>query len=163
MSIPIRMHVLFRDFYGELQTYKAQVDDTNEHLDEFEKYLLERHYRGLKPFWKWSLDEVVDPDDHRYPNDAWLAAIVESPHSLGALKHGEHILAQLEKAWNWSDDPDFFSFDEKTKILTAYTSGWSGCEDIMYALNYAFPFYTQDSEHCVLRFDMKHFFKEDKK
>lgn len=163
-DIPVRMHLLFRDFYRELQDYKSLSEDRGgECLDEFEKYLLERHYHELKPFWEYSPEECAEIDGGRYPNDEWLAAIIDCTDLKEALKHGDTLLEQIEVAWNWSNDYDFFCFDENAKILTAYTGGWSGCEDIMFALQMAFPFFTLECEHCVLRFDMMHFFKEDKK
>lgn len=158
-EFPVKMHLFYKDIYNELQTYKTLKEGKeDERVAGFEKYLFERHYHDTRPFWEFSLEECVDEQYHQYPNDEWLAAIIDNSPFLESLKHGDILLEQLEAAWNWGYDPDFFSFDEETKILTAYTGGWSGCEDIMFTLNRAFPFFMTNCEHCVLKFDMKHFF-----
>lgn len=158
-DIPVKSHLFFRDVYNAVQTYKMLMEGRGaEQLADFEKYLLERFYPELKPFWEYSLEECVDEMYHQYPNDEWLASLIDCSTLLESLKHGETLLEQIQTAWNWGDDPDFLSFDEETKVLTAYTGGWSGCEDIMFALRRAFPFFTLDCEHCILKFNMKYFF-----
>lgn len=162
----VKEHVVFRRIYDEIQDFKSESGalghNPDDGLVQFEKHVSEHFFLNLKPFWEYSLEECVDPEDRRYPNDEWLASIVET-YNMGlyreAFNHGDILLDQLREAWNWADDPDFFSFDEKTKILTAYTGGWSGCEDIIYALFKAFPWI--DTHFAVMEFDMSYFFRDE--
>lgn len=170
MNYPINVHEhsLFKAFYDELQTYKACTNPAADgSIVDLETYLSRRFFRDLKPFWEYGLDGCVDEEDRRYPSDEWLASLIETPHMPDkfkeCLEHGDILLQQLEEAWLWSDWNDTFSFDEETKILTAYTSGWSGCEDIIFALRRAFPWAIKPTEHpCVFKFNMTLFFKPDK-
>lgn len=159
----VREHVVFQRIYDEIQSFKSDSDalghTQSDGLEQFENYVSKHCFANLKPFWEYSLEECVDSEDRRYPNDEWLASIIET-YRMGlyreAFNHGDTLLDQLETAWNWSDDPDFFSFNEETKVLTAYTGGWSGCEDIIYALFKAFPWI--DTHYAVMEFDMSYFF-----
>lgn len=164
--ICIHSHIRFSNLKEEITDYRleALVHGYEVSIDGFENYVEGRFFHDLKPFWDYTLDEVVDEEDNRYPNDKWLASICEIGRKfrfIHALKHGNILLAQLRRAWFFGSDNDIFHFDEETKVLTAYTSGWSGCEDIILALEHAFPWI--DGQHAQLIFDMRYFFKEDGK
>lgn len=164
--IDFHTHTRFYNLSVELDIFHdiASEGDYEATLCGFEKYVSERHFHDLKPFWEFTFEEVVDADDNRYPSDKWLVSIYEIGRKFSlrdAIKHGDILLEQLRTAWLWGDYDDTFHFDENTKVLTAYTSGWSGCEDIVRALRHAFPWV--DGLHANLIFDMRYFFKEDGK
>lgn len=157
-------HIRYSDLWDELDYFRdiASEGDYELSLCGFEKYIYKRFYHDLKPFWEFTFEEVVDAEDNRYPSEKWLASI----HEIGrkfclkeACKHGDILLEQLRTAWLWGDDDDTFHFDEETKVLTAYTSGWSGCEDIVRVLGHAFPWI--DGLHANLIFDMRYFFPKE--
>lgn len=158
--IDLRTHILHSNIWDVLDTFRdiAADGDYDASISGFEKYVSERFFNDLKPFWEFTLDEVVDDEDCRYPSEKWLASISEVGRKFclkQAMKYGDILLEQLRAAWFFGDDEDIFHFDEDTKILTAYTSGWSGCEDIVFALQRGF---WVDGLHAELIFDMRPFF-----
>ena len=158
--IDLRTHIHFASIWRSLGVFHdlTESGDYEYSLNDFEKYVSERYFNDLKPFWKFTLEEVVDDEDRRYPSEKWLASISEVGRRFSysqALSYGNVLLEQLRTAWFFGDDEDIFHFDDKTKVLTAYTSGWSGCEDIVFALGLAFP--QVDCHHANLIFDMRYF------
>jgi hypothetical protein len=165
-ELDFRDHIRYSEIWDILEIFRdiASDGDYELSLSGFEKYVSEQFYQDLKPFWEFTLDEVVDADYKDYPSQKWLASIYNVGRKTclkESMKHGDILLAQLRAAWFFGSDEDIFHFNEETKVLTAYTSGWSGCEDIVSALGYAFPWI--DSLHSELIFDMRYFFKEDGK
>lgn len=168
IPISIQTHVKYADIYYELMDFRDMTMDPDinfEHpftIGGFGAFVYERFYHDTKPFWEYTLDEVCDENDDRYPNDKWLASIVDTCRRQykESFEHGDILLEQIKKAWFFGYDEDVFRFDEESKVLTAYTSGWSGCEDIIYALSLVFPWI--DVHKAVMTFDMRYFFKEEK-
>lgn len=159
--IDLRTHILHSNIWDVLDTFRDIAADGDYELSicGFEKYVSERFFQDLKPFWKFTLEEIVDEEDDRYPSEKWLASIYDIGRKFclkEAGKHGDILLEQLRTAWFFGEDEDIFHFDKETNMLTAYTSGWSGCEDIIFALEHAFPWV--DCQHAQLIFDMRYFF-----
>lgn len=162
--IDIYTHALFEDIWDILDIFRdlAADGDYDMSICGFEKYVSERFFNDLKPFWEFTLEEVVDDEDCRYPSEKWLASISEVGRKFclkQAMKYGDVLLEQLRAAWFFGKDEDTFHFDEDAKMLTAHTSGWSGCEDIVFALRRGFPWV--DGQHATLIFDMRYFFPEE--
>ncbi len=163
INIDFYTHSRFSNIWDELDIFRdiASEGDYEATLCGFEKYVSDHFFHDLKPFWEFTFEEVVDKEDSRYPSEEWLASIYDIGRKFclkEVFKHGDILLEQLRTAWLWGDDDDTFYFDEETKVLTAYTSGWSGCEDIVRALRHAFPWI--DGLHANLIFDMRYFFSE---
>lgn len=163
-SLGFRSHIHYSIIWHELDTFRdiAAEGDYELSIMGFKKYVYERFFHDLKPFWEFTLDEVVDEDDFRYPSEKWLASIYEIGRSFclkEAFKHGDILLSQIQKAWFFGYDEDIFHFNEETKELVAYTSGWSGCEDIIYVLSKAFPLV--EAFGAELHFDMRYLFPKE--
>lgn len=165
-EINIREHTHYVRLYDEIMDFIdiSSDGDYPSNIDGFLQYASDRFYHNLKPFWEFSLDEVRDAEDPRYPSDKWLAALYDVGRRTcykRAFLHGRTLLEQIRVAWLWSEDADTFSFDEKSKMLTAYTGGWSGCEDIIYTLTHTFPSVWFVIDSAEMKFDMRSFLFEE--
>ncbi len=153
MNIPIRTHETYKQVHNIIDTFLGETDENPADYQRLIAWVISHYYHSdIKPWNEFTDNEVRDPEYREYPNDIFLVALTENKPEP-TLENWERLVSLISDAW-YCISSDDIEYDEETETLTLYTFGWSGNEDIIYALHqniYSFAGnLTQDKNCCAV-------------
>lgn len=137
MVILLREHLHYKSVMEGIDAFfEENPDEKPADYDKLISWVKSKHYQDVKPWDKFTYEELHDPEDGRYPNEYLLVALTEDAAPF-SFENFDKLFSLILDTWYCFNQNDAV-YDEKTETLTLYTGGWSGNEDIIHALHHMF-------------------------
>ena len=149
MEISIREHEAYKDAHHIINTFLEETDENPADYKRLIAWVKSHYYQNVKPWDEFEEEEVRNPEQPEYPNDIFLIALTENKPKPTA-ENWDKLVNLILSAW-YCISSDDAAYDEETDTLTLYTFGWSGNEDIIYALQqnlYTFGGNLTEDKNC---------------